>query len=412
MSDVDWLNGDQAVAYLRTPDAIRERCEQLFSLAQRDELAHFALHLDRLEDVVRATCGEIRANYPDLEVPLHSRWRHFGAGNVDRESILNRRLTLLPPRARCRAKIELAIVSVLLDAGAGESWIYIEAPHATTYSRSEGLAVASFHSFASGVFGDVPYTVSGSKLNALTAEQLAEAFQVSESNPLLGLEGRAALLNRLGAVVEAQKEDFQGAEGRLGGLLESIEALGQDGEVEAGKLLTLMLTVFASIWPGRIVVEHHNLGDVWKHGKITGQGLTNGLIPFHKLSQWLTYSLLEPLREAGVTVTHLDQLTGLAEYRNGGLFIDGGVISLRDPSLASQSHHPSSELIIEWRALTVALLDRVARGVRDTFGMSEEELPLGSILQGGTWSLGRTLAAERRRHAAPPLVIDSDGTIF
>jgi hypothetical protein len=412
MSEIDWHNGDQAVLYLRTTDAIRERCEQLFSLAQKNELEHFALHLDRLEEVVRATCEEIKANYPDLEVPLHSRWRHFGAGDVDRESILNRRLSLLTPRARCRAKIELAIVSVLLDAGAGNSWRYTEAPDAATYSRSEGLAVASFHSFASGVFGGAAYTVSGATLNALTSERLAEAFQVSESNPLLGLEGRTALLNRLGAVIEAQKDDFQGLEGRLGGLLESIEAAGQSGQVQAGKLLTLVLTVFASIWPGRIIVDHHNLGDVWKHSKITGPGLTSGLIPFHKLSQWLTYSLLEPLKEGGITVTHLDQLTGLAEYRNGGLFIDGGVIALRDPQLAAQSHHPSSELIVEWRALTVALLDRLARGVRETFGMSEEELSLGSILQGGTWSLGRKLAAERRPQAAPPLVIKSDGTIF
>jgi hypothetical protein len=274
------------------------------------------------------------------------------------------------------------------------------------------LAVASFHTFASGLLGEAPYTVSGAKLGALTAEQLGEAFQVAETNPLLGLEGRTALLNRLGAVVEAQKEDFRGLEGRLGGMLESIEALGQGGEVQAEKLLTLVLTVFASIWPGRIVVEQHNLGDVWKHRKVSGPGLTDGLIPFHKLSQWLTYSLIEPLKEGGITVTHLDQLTGLAEYRNGGLFIDGGVIALRDQSVAARAHHPSSELIVEWRALTVSLLDRLACEVRKELGMNEEQLPLGSVLQGGTWSLGRKMAAERRPHANPPLFIESDGTIF
>ena len=31
------------------------------------------------------------------------------------------------------------------------------------------------------------------------------------------------------------------------------------------------------------------------------------------------------------TVTDIDGLTGLAEYRNGGLFIDTGVIVARDP---------------------------------------------------------------------------------
>ena len=46
------------------------------------------------------------------------------------------------------------------------------------------------------------------------------------------------------------------------------------------------------------------------------------LVPFHKLSQWLSYSLIESLERSGLKVLHIDQLTGLAEYRNGGLFVD------------------------------------------------------------------------------------------
>jgi len=42
------------------------------------------------------------------------------------------------------------------------------------------------------------------------------------------------------------------------------------------------------------------------------------IVPFHKLTQWLTYSLLEPLETAGLTVVNLDELTALPEYRNGG----------------------------------------------------------------------------------------------
>ena len=47
-------------------------------------------------------------------------------------------------------------------------------------------------------------------------------------------------------------------------------------------------------------------------------------MPFHKLSQWLAYSLIEPLEEAGIAVTGLDELTALAEYRNGGLLDRSG----------------------------------------------------------------------------------------
>jgi hypothetical protein len=151
---------------------------------------------------------------------------------------------------------------------------------------------------------------------------------------------------------------------------------------------------------------------VWRHSKVRGPGLTDNLIPFHKLSQWLTYSLLEPLQQAGVAVVALDELTGLAEYRNGGLFLDGGVLALNDPALRDQKHQPSSELIVEWRALTVALLDEVAVSLRKRLGRSELELPLAKVLQGGTWSVGRLMAIARDPLASPPLMIESDGTVF
>ncbi len=78
------------------------------------------------------------------------------------------------------------------------------------------------------------------------------------------------------------------------------------------------------------------LGDCWRHPAIRRDDATNGLVPLHKLSQWLAYSLIEPLQAAGIAVTDIDGLTGLAEYRNGGLFVDSGVLRLRDPEAAIQ----------------------------------------------------------------------------
>jgi hypothetical protein len=195
-------------------------------------------------------------------------------------------------------------------------------------------------------------------------------------------------------------------------MIEPIAALAQRDGVEGGALLGLVLETFADIWPGRLMLEGCNLGDVWQHSQVVGAGLTGRLIPFHKLSQWLTYSLLEPLAEADIHIVGLDQLTGLAEYRNGGLFLDGGVLSLRDSRLLSEPHAPSSELIVEWRALTVALLDELARALRSKLCIAEKDLPLAKVLQGGTWSVGRKMAAQRHPDAAPPLIIVSDGTVF
>ncbi len=150
------------------------------------------------------------------------------------------------------------------------------------------------------------------------------------------------------------------------------------------------------------------LGDCGHHGAVPG----DGLVPFHKLSQWLAYSLVEPLEAGGVPVIGLDGLTGLAEYRNGGLFIDCGVIVPRDPSLPARPLDAVSEPVVEWRALTVALLDRLAADVRERLGKSAEAFPLACVLEGGSWAAGREIAFERRPDGSAPLTILSDGTLF
>jgi hypothetical protein len=111
-------------------------------------------------------------------------------------------------------------------------------------------------------------------------------------------------------------------------------------------------------------------------------------------------------------VTDIDGLTGLAEYRNGGLFVDTGVLVLRDPEEAARAHEVGAPLVVEWRALTVALLDRLAAAVRTKLNTSAAAMPLASILQGGSWAAGRELAFARRADGGPPIKVISDGTVF
>lgn len=56
---------------------------------------------------------------------------------------------------RTRRMIDLFLVSVLLDAGAGTKWKY-RAENGKFYNRSEGLAVASFEMFRAGLFSSNP----------------------------------------------------------------------------------------------------------------------------------------------------------------------------------------------------------------------------------------------------------------
>jgi hypothetical protein len=71
-----------------------------------------------------------------------------------------------------------------------------------------------------------------------------------------------------------------------------------------------------------------------------------------------------------------------------------------------------SELVVEWRALTVALLDELAPLVRGRLGVGAAEFPLAKVLQGGTWSAGRRIAREKRPDGGPPIRVASDGTVF
>jgi hypothetical protein len=203
----------------------------------------------------------------------------------------------------------------------------------------------------------------------------------------------------------------QADEPRPGGLFDVIAATAEGDAIRAPAILDALLTHLGPIWPGRIVLAGVDLGDTWRHPLIEAPDATRGLVPFHKLSQWLSYSLIEPLEWAGYRVTHIDGLTGLPEYRNGGLFLDTGVMALKDPADAARAHAVDSALVVEWRALTVALLDRIAEPIRGKLGLEAEAFPLAKILEGGTWATGRRLARERR-DGGPPLTVISDGTVF
>ena len=488
------------LAALREPSTIRARCAAITQAVEHGRSGHFKLDRSRLPELAQRVAALTRERFPDLRIPYHSRWRHFEAGGVDRKGELDALLAGRSPAEVARARIDLTVVSVLLDAGAGAQWRYTErpeldtlalpvhrqkrddllamlgaaagtassakpevdeaaaaagpeipassadpsaapspAPSATpssppspppsraTFTRSEGLGVASFRAFVAGVFSadpTDPLRADALALKRLDAAALRAVFQSSPSNPLVGLEGRAALLARLGELLEEQARQHGGT-ARPGRLFDTLTQDGQRTELAAGDILRELVGTYAPIWTSGSRVLGLPAGDVWPHlwagadtlpatspGGPAPHRATGGWVPFHKLSQWLVYSLLEPFEWAGVKVTGLDALTGLPEYRNGGLLLDGGVIVPRHASDLARTWKPASEFVIEWRALTVTLLDELAVLVRQELGVSAEQMPLACILEGGTWTAGRQIARERREGGAPPVQIDSDGTVF
>jgi Protein of unknown function (DUF1688) len=391
-------------AWLCSAAAVRERCTGLLDVALGTGLPNMAVDLARLPACADYTAAVIRRNYPTLDIPHHARWRHFATGGVDRWEALRANLRGLDAAALARTRIDLCVVSVLLDAGAGPEWRYRDGDTGQVLARSEGLAVASLAAFRAGLFSaeGLPQA-DAAGLMAVDAAALGQAFQVAEGNALAGLEGRAALMRDLGAAVLARPDLFAGS--RIGGL---YDVLAPSGTVGAAALLGALLDGLGPAWPSRIVMAGRSLGDVWPHPAAPG----DGLVPFHKLSQWLAYSLIEVFGDAGVPVTGIAELTGLPEYRNGGLLLDLSVLRLHDPALALAPLPVGHPAVVEWRALTVALLDWLAPLIRERLGRDEASLPLSRILEGGTWAAGRAVAAERRPGGGPPLQVVSDGTVF
>jgi Protein of unknown function (DUF1688) len=426
----------------------------MLALAEGNALADWRIDMDRLPTTADFVARVVRDRYPRLDPPVHARWRHFVFGGRDLWQEVVAKTPWPSPAAAARAAFDLVLMSVLLDAGAGPDWSYYDAATGIRAARSEGLALASLRWFASGGLSDDPgdpLRVDAAALRRLDAERICAAFQISETNPLLGVEGRVDLLNRLGGAVELQPGFFGLADSpRPGGLFDALARRAGDGAsrvlsgsqpqpqsqpqllLPAADILAVLLEALGSIWQNRPTLGGVPLGDCWPHPAFgTGVGVETGgwiggtgaaasatvgaasrYVPLHKLSQWLTYSLIEPLVSAGLTVCRVEELTGLAEYRNGGLFVDGGVLVPRDDAAAIRSYEVSDPFVVGWRSLTVALLDRIAPMVGSRLGLSAAEFPLANVLEGGTWAAGRLIARDKRPDGGPPFQISSDGTVF
>ncbi|ETO10243.1 hypothetical protein RFI_27134, partial [Reticulomyxa filosa] len=475
--------GDELMEELRDLRTIRKQCYRIYDLAKQDKLNFFSVRFDKIEDCAKDVVTCIKKHYPDLNVPMHSRFRHLDAKVIENLRSqwtssgvrLELGIVLYSPsfffspslslpsymctddnymyivlhsfvffllfacidyREQSRRLIDLTFVSVLLDAGAGENWKYVDR-YGHTFNRSEGIGAASLQMFLDGMFSSdeaMKTRVNSRGLHKLSAQELEAGFQVSKSNPMVGLEGRAGLLKRLAKALEKFPQYF-GYEGHIphqnlqkkkniifynnikvhrpGHLLDYLlKKADKNKKVSLRVLWHALVVGLEPIWPQRITGIRS--GDVWAHNQLRSIGKPGSdMVPFHKLVQWLCYSIVEEFTRYGIQFEVLDDLTCLAEYRNGGLLIDTGVIVPKEDTVdLEMTYHVGSEIIVEWRALTVALIDQVADYVRKYIGKTKTEFPLAKVLEGGTWRAGRELAFKLRPSGNSPIKIRSDGTVF
>ena len=172
------------------------------------------------------------------------------------------------------------------------------------------------------------------------------------------------------------------------------------------------------IWPKtRTHIGGINLGDAWSIASLSSTSFPiyptepswETVLPFHKLTQWLAYSLMEPMRRLlKVQFIGTELFTGLPEYRNGGLLLDCGLLRLKeeDAKRGLQAFHqnaqnpgqqtyevvplfdPGDEVVVEWRAVTIGFLDMLLVEVNRILHLEgARKLSLAQMLEAGTWKV-------------------------
>lgn len=451
--------------YLKSLAAVRERCKIITAKAVKDELNHFDVDMRKFPEVVSFVASIIRRDYdaPFTSIPGHGRYQHFCVGGRDRIAHLLSTWDSADNTEKCRRLIDLFLVSVLLDAGAGTEWSYKSTENGRIYRRSEGIAVASLEMFKTGVFsGDKnnKYQVDKEGLRQLTVEKMSKGLQSKEGSEMAGLEGRTQLLIRLADALEGNKEFF-GEDSRPGNMLDYLlqHPSTQASSMPIVPLPTLwdvLINGLAPIWPpSRTAINGTSLGDAWPCSAMpqpapaasgpsfspfpnarSGSAAWESILPFHKLTQWLTYSLMQPMQQLmKIHFAGQQLLTGLPEYRNGGLFVDLGVLTPKSDDMVrglenyknyclrtgtkgievAPMFEPSDDIVVEWRGVTVGLLDRLCADVNVSLKneLAGNELTLPQLLEAGSWKGGREIAEINRPNTKePPILIDSDGTVF
>jgi len=276
-------------------------------------------------------------------------------------------------------------------------------------------------------------------------EKLEAGLQSRPGNELAGLEGRTELLTRLAKAL-GNNEEFFGKDGRPGNMIGGYpippapvrpgtnvytDHLLSHPSTQASSMLivplpvlwNVLMTGLASIWPpSRTSVNGVSLGDAWpcKAMPKAGSASWESILPFHKLTQWLTYSLMQPMQSLlNMHFAGTELLTGLPEYRNGGLFVDMGVLTLKPNDVERGLQHyaeysrrtgskgievapmfePGDDVVVEWRGATVGLLDKLLEEVNKFLKaeLAGNEMTLPQLLEAGSWKVSARIVQPSRQ---------------
>jgi hypothetical protein len=243
---------------------------------------------------------------------------------------------------------------------------------------------------------------------AISAGELSCALQITTDNQIAGgVESRLDRLSLFGAYLKGHSEFGDGTCVRPGNILNVFEP-SRTQPIEP--LFSFLAESLTHIWPGNIH-EGTAIGDAWRHSALADDPSLRGIVPIHRITQWLHYAIEPVIRDFCQGTLRTESLTGLPGYRNSGLLIDRGILLPRDPDLARRTHQLGDEPIVELRALTIGAMDYTLKRIHDSTSMDGSNFPMAK-LNGIFWRQGREIAARIRPDGAPPFKVIDRGVPF
>jgi hypothetical protein len=374
------------------PDEIRRKAHMLLGLAAEGRLDHTGVDLDKLDTAVATVLETTKENYPDFQIPPYGVWRGFEAGGIDRWQAMASARGFETAEEMLAAAADLAIVGIAMTTMHPGDWRYEDRMTETVVTGTHASALAAFHMFASGSFSSEmsdAYRVDAEALVRMDLVELAAGLQWDDVEEADYLKAMQRHLKRLGEALALRPDLFGEGEATRPGLLAVQLARDCDGAIDAGQVLDRILEALAPVWEGGATSGDIWLGDSFVHSGLPGNDI-HAVVPFHLAAQQMVYSLVEPFAWAGFEVAGLDKLTGPADLAHAALFVHSGVLTIRGKG-DTLSPEAVRDRMIEIRALTLALTDRLAERLASGLGMTLDQVPFTCLLEGGTSRAGNRL---------------------
>lgn len=404
---------------LMSAGAVLTRAECLLDRALGPGLEHVSVDPEALDPAVDEIERLIRERWGDLVLPFNSVWRRFEAGGHDRFAGQAASRQWADVREMGRAAFDMALVTGFLGISAPGAWAFADAFAAERYRGADGLAIAGLSMISSGLFSGVPLDplrADAGQLARLDTPEIETALQVEAGSGRIDCEARARGLRRLGEAANLRDDLFAREDDpRPGGLFDLLFEEGLAGPLTAGRILEVLADGLAPVFAGGLDLGAIPLGDTYRHGALSGEGIdpqTAGLLPLHGRLQRLVVDLAEPLVWAGIEISGLEELTAQSDPVAVSLLLDTGVMRPRVGEGDLSEPDISAPVVVEMRGLSVALFDRLASRLRVRFEAEPAEMPLAGLLEGGIRHAAGKIALEKRATAAPALLFAGADTLL